>query len=81
MLRGRLADSAALPASFCNASGAALDRAVALAERVAGQGQDMLARQAATATYDVNGVFTRRAGFPPRIGAAPSRAGAVKRFI
>jgi acyl-CoA dehydrogenase len=53
MLRSRLADSADLPASFRNALGAALDRAVALAERVAGRGQDMLARQAATAAHNV----------------------------
>jgi hypothetical protein len=42
----------ALPAPFRNALGAALDRAAALAERVAGQGQETLARQAATALYD-----------------------------
>jgi acyl-CoA dehydrogenase len=53
LLRGRLADSTGLPASFRGALGAALDRATALAERVAGQGQETLARQAATALYDV----------------------------
>jgi hypothetical protein len=54
MLRGRLQDSQALPAAFRAALGQALDRAVALAERVAGQGQETLARQAATALYDVS---------------------------
>jgi acyl-CoA dehydrogenase len=53
MLRGRLEEAAALPASFRAALGSALDRAVALAERVATQGQETLARQAATVLYDV----------------------------
>jgi acyl-CoA dehydrogenase len=53
MLRGRLEESTALPASFRAALGKALDRAIALAERVASQGQETLARQAATALYDV----------------------------
>jgi acyl-CoA dehydrogenase len=53
MLRGRLSDCAALPGSLRAALDAVLDRAVALAERVAGQGQETLARQAATALYDV----------------------------
>ena len=52
MLRGRLEASPALPAQFRAALGSALDRAVALAERVANQGQETLARQAATALYD-----------------------------
>jgi acyl-CoA dehydrogenase len=52
MLRGRLQQATALPAAFRNALGEALDRAIALAERVAGQGQETLARQAATALYD-----------------------------
>jgi acyl-CoA dehydrogenase len=54
MLRGRLEVAGALPAPFRNAMGAALDRAIALAERVAGQGQESLARQAATVLYDVS---------------------------
>jgi acyl-CoA dehydrogenase len=54
MLRGRLEDAGALPAPFRNGLGDALDRAVALAERVAGQGPETLARQAATALYDVS---------------------------
>ena len=54
MLQGRLAESAALPASFRTALGVALDRSMALAERVAGLGQETLARQAATALYDVS---------------------------
>jgi len=52
MLRGRLNDSAVLPASFRHALGDALDRAIELAERVVGQ--ETLARQAATALYDVS---------------------------
>ncbi len=54
MLQGRLDESAALPATFVAALGSALDRATALAERVASQRQDTLARQAATALYDVS---------------------------
>ena len=54
MLAGRLDEAAALPPAFRNALGQALDRAVALAERVAGQGQETLARLAATALYDVS---------------------------
>jgi alkylation response protein AidB-like acyl-CoA dehydrogenase len=50
MLVGRLVEASALPASFRGALGDALDRAVALAERVVGQ--ETLARQAATALYD-----------------------------
>jgi hypothetical protein len=52
MLHGRLADSPGLPAPFRNALGSTLDRAVTLAERVAGADQEVLARQAATALYD-----------------------------
>jgi acyl-CoA dehydrogenase len=54
MLRGRLEESTTLPAPFRAALATALDRAIALAERVAGKGQDTLARQAATALYDVS---------------------------
>ena len=52
LMHGRLEESGALPASFRNALGAALDRAVALAGRVAGSGEESLARQAATALYN-----------------------------
>ncbi|MFL5254307.1 MAG: acyl-CoA dehydrogenase family protein [Rhodopila sp.] len=52
MLHGRLAQAAALPAPLRNALGSALDRAVALAERVAGGEREELARQASTALYD-----------------------------
>jgi acyl-CoA dehydrogenase len=54
MLRGRLDQAAALPTSFRNALGLALDRAIGLAEQVAGHGQETLARQAATALYDAS---------------------------
>ena len=54
MLRDRLEACSALPAPFRAGLGIALDRAVALAERVAAQGQETLARQAATALYDVS---------------------------
>lgn len=54
MLRGRLEQAATLPASFRNALGVALDRAVYLAERVAADAQETLARQAATALYDAS---------------------------
>jgi hypothetical protein len=43
-----------LPAPFRQALGTALDRAVALAERVAAPEQEALARQAATALYDAS---------------------------
>ncbi len=52
MLRARLTEAHALPAPFRNALGAALDKAVALADRIAGHGPETLARQAATALYD-----------------------------
>jgi acyl-CoA dehydrogenase len=54
MLHGRLEEASALPATFRAAVGGALDRAVAFAERVAAQGQETLARQAATAFYDAS---------------------------
>jgi acyl-CoA dehydrogenase len=54
MLQGRLQQASTLPAPLRNALGEALDRAVALAERVAGNGQETLARQAATALYDAS---------------------------
>jgi hypothetical protein len=52
MLLGRLDEARALPAEFRNALGTAIDRAVALVERVAERGQETLARQACTALYD-----------------------------
>ncbi len=52
MLRGRLEEACALPAPFRNALGSALDRAIGLAEQVAAEGREVLARQAATALYD-----------------------------
>lgn len=52
MLRGRLAEASTLPPAFRNALGAALDRAISLAECVATEGRETLARQAATALYD-----------------------------
>jgi hypothetical protein len=54
MLRGRLQVATTLPATFLAALNSALDRAVALAERVANKRQETLARQAATALYDVS---------------------------
>ncbi len=51
MLHARLEEARALPSPFRNALGSALDRAMALAERVVDQ--ESLARQAATALYDV----------------------------
>jgi alkylation response protein AidB-like acyl-CoA dehydrogenase len=52
MLKVRLAEAHALPVPFRNALGAALDKAVALVDRIAGHGPETLARQAATALYD-----------------------------
>ena len=52
MLHARLQAASALPAPFRNAIGTALDRAMALAERVVDQ--ESLARQAATALYDAS---------------------------
>ena len=52
MLHARLAEAHALPAPFRNALGSALDRAMALAERVVDR--ESLARQAATALYDAS---------------------------
>ena len=52
MLHARLAEAHALPSPFRNALGSALDRAMALAERVVDQ--EPLARQAATALYDAS---------------------------
>jgi acyl-CoA dehydrogenase len=54
MLRDRLQQATTLPTPHRNALGEALDRAIALAERIAGREQETLARQAATALYDVS---------------------------
>jgi acyl-CoA dehydrogenase len=54
MLKARLAEAPALPSALRTALSTALDRAIALAERVARDGQETLARQAATALYDVS---------------------------
>ena len=79
MLEARLADSAALPAPFRAALGGALDRAVGLAERVAAKGQETLARQAATALYDVSSaVLLAWEGSRP---GADARRALVSRFV
>jgi acyl-CoA dehydrogenase len=52
LLRNRLEEAAKLPAPFRNALGAAAERAVALAERVGGNGTETLARTAASALYN-----------------------------
>jgi hypothetical protein len=79
MLRGRLDASSALPAVFRGALNEALDRAVSLAERVAGKGQETLARQAATALYDVSSAVLL-AWEGSRFGADARRA-LVARFV
>ena len=79
MLQGRLDASTTLPSPFLAALGAALDRAIALAERVAGQGQETLARQAATALYDVSSaVLLAWEGSRP---GADARRALLSRFV
>jgi alkylation response protein AidB-like acyl-CoA dehydrogenase len=79
MLRGRLAESVSLPAPFRNALGSALDRAMALAERVAASGQEVLARQAATALYDTaSAVLMAWEGSRP---GADARRALLARFV
>ncbi len=79
MLRGRLQEAAVLPAPFRNALGNALDRAMALAERVAGSGQETLARQAATVLYDVSSaVLLAWEGSRP---GADARRALLSRFV
>ncbi|HEX4365348.1 MAG TPA: acyl-CoA dehydrogenase family protein [Rhodopila sp.] len=79
MLRERLAAASALPAEFKAALGEALDRAMALAERVAGDGRETLARQAATALYDVaSAVLLAWEGSRP---GADARRVLVARFV
>jgi acyl-CoA dehydrogenase len=57
----------------------ALDRAVALAERVAGEGRETLVRQAATALYDVaSAVLLAWEGSRPGVDA---RRALVARFV
>jgi hypothetical protein len=77
MLQGRLDASGALPAGLRTALGEALDRAVALTERVVGQ--ESLARQAATALYDVSSaVLLAWEGSRP---GADARRSLVARFV
>jgi acyl-CoA dehydrogenase len=79
MLRGRLEKSATLPQPFRAALGTALDRAIALAERVASQGQETLARQAATALYDAaTAVLLAWEGTRP---GADARRSLLSRFV
>lgn len=79
MLKSRLAEAADLPAPFRASLGAALDRAIALAGHVAGKGQETLARQAATALYDVTGaVLLAWEGSRP---GADARRALLSRFV
>jgi acyl-CoA dehydrogenase len=79
LLRGRLAASTSLPSSLLDALGLALDRAIVLAERVAGQAQETLARQAATALYDVSSaVLLAWEGSRP---GADARRALLSRFV
>jgi acyl-CoA dehydrogenase len=83
MLRGRLAETTGLPATFLSGLEHALDRAVALVDRVAVQGQDSLARQAATALYDAASAVllaweATRPIAPPGVDA---RRALVARFV
>jgi acyl-CoA dehydrogenase len=79
MLQHRLDASKTLPAPFLAALRSALDRAINLAERVAGQGQETLARQAATALYDVSSaVLLAWEGTRPR---ADARRALLSRFV
>jgi alkylation response protein AidB-like acyl-CoA dehydrogenase len=79
MLRGRLAEAASLPAPFRAALGSTLDRAIGLAERVAGNGPETLARQAATALYDVSSaVLLAWEGSRP---GADARRALLSRFV
>jgi acyl-CoA dehydrogenase len=79
MLRNRLQAAGILPSPFREALNLALDRAFALAERVASQGQDTLARQAATALYDATSAVLL-AWEASRPGADPRRA-LLSRFV
>jgi acyl-CoA dehydrogenase len=77
MLRGKLEEAAVLPAPFRAALGVALDRVIALAERVVGQ--ETLARQAATALYDVSSaVLLAWEGSRP---GADARRALLSRFV
>ena len=78
-LRARLAEATALPAAFRSALSQTLDRAIALAERVAAAGQETLARQAATALYDVSSaVLLAWEGSRP---GADARRALLARFV
>jgi acyl-CoA dehydrogenase len=79
MLKARLAEAHALPPALHTALQTALDRAIALAERVARDGQETLARQAATALYDVSSaVLLAWEGTRP---GADARRVLVSRFV
>jgi acyl-CoA dehydrogenase len=79
MLQNRLNESVSLPAVFRLGLGTALDRAIALCERVAAQGQETLARQAATAMYDVaSAVLLAWEGSRP---GADARRALLSRFV
>jgi acyl-CoA dehydrogenase len=79
MLQNRLNESISLPAVFRLGLGTALDRAIALCERVAAQGQETLARQAATAMYDVaSAVLLAWEGSRP---GADARRALLSRFV
>jgi acyl-CoA dehydrogenase len=78
-LQHRLDASTTLPAPFLAALRSALDRAIALVERVATQRQETLARQAATALYDVSSaVLLAWEGTRPR---ADARRALLSRFV
>jgi acyl-CoA dehydrogenase len=77
MLHARLAESVATPMPFRNALGSALDRALALAERVVDQ--ESLARQAGTALYDASSAVLL-AWEATRPGADARRA-LIARFV
>ncbi len=79
MLKARLAEATTLPAPFRSALDGVLDRAITLAERVAGNGQETLARQAATALYDVSSAILL-AWEGSRTGADARRA-LLSRFV
>ncbi len=79
MLQGRLEASKTLPATFLAALGTALDRAIALVERVASQRQETLARQAATALYDASSAVLL--AWEGTRGGADARRALLSRFV
>jgi hypothetical protein len=71
--------STTLPAPFLAALSSTLHRAINLAERVAGQRQETLARRAATALYDVSSaVLLAWEGTRPGVDA---RRALLSRFV